>query len=169
MFTMAIPRDLRKMCMYKGVGSSLIGPALQWYTNLPNNLICSFAQLTDTFIEQFANSRKPERDSQHLNTIRQGSRESLRAYIVRFNKENVSISNPNTKTIINAFRNGLHYGSDLCKELTKFPCKNFEDVLAKAWDQIRWDKYEEYKISIGLPIKANRETTNFLSRSDNRQ
>ena len=69
MFTTAIPRDLREACMCKGFGSSLIGPALQWYTNLPNNSICSFAQLTDTFVEQFASSRKPERDSQHLNTI----------------------------------------------------------------------------------------------------
>ena len=53
-------------------------------------------------------------------------------YIARFNKVNVSISNPNIETVINDFRNGLYYGSDLCKELTKFPCKNFEDVLAKA-------------------------------------
>ncbi|KAL5553151.1 hypothetical protein UlMin_040552 [Ulmus minor] len=137
MFTTVIPRDLREAWMCKGFGSSLNGPALQWYTNLPNNSICSFAQLTDTFVEQFANSRKPERDSQHLNTIRQESRESLREYIARFNKEKVSILNLNTETIINAFRNGLHYGSDLYKELTKFPCKNFENVLAKAWTHIR--------------------------------
>ena len=109
--------------MCKVFGSSLIGPALQWYTNLPNNLIYSFAQLTDTFVKQFASSKKPELDSQHLNTLRQGSRESLRKYIARFNKEKVSISNPNTETVINTFKNGLHYGSDLCKELTKFPCK----------------------------------------------
>ena len=70
MFKIAIPRDLREVCMCKGFGSSLIGPALQWYTNLPNNLICSFAQLMDTFVEQFTSSKKPEWDSQHLNTIR---------------------------------------------------------------------------------------------------
>ena len=51
MFTTAIPRDLREVCMCKGFGSSLIGPALQWYTNFPNNSIYSFAQLTDTFVE----------------------------------------------------------------------------------------------------------------------
>ena len=115
MFTLVIRRDLRESCMCKGFRSSLIGPTLQWYTNLPINLICSFAQLTDTFVEQFVSSRKPEWDSQHLNTIRQWSRESLREYITQFNKEKVLISNPNTETIINAFRNELHYGSDLCK------------------------------------------------------
>ena len=81
MSTTTIPRDLREACVCKGFGSNLIGPALQWYTNLPNNSICSFVQLTNTFVEQFASSRKPKRDSQHLNTIRQGSRESLRYYI----------------------------------------------------------------------------------------
>ncbi|KAL5776458.1 hypothetical protein ACOSP7_009384 [Xanthoceras sorbifolium] len=57
-FTVAIPRDLREACMCKGFGLCLVGPALQWYTNLPNVSINSFAQLTDTFIEQFASSRK---------------------------------------------------------------------------------------------------------------
>ena len=168
MFTTAIPRELKEACMCKGFGSSLIGPALQWYTNLSNNSIWSFTQLTYTFVEQFAGSRKPKRDSQHLNTIRQGSRESLREYISRFNKENVSISNPNIGIVINTFRNRLHYGSDLCKELTKFPCKNFKDVLAKAWAQISWDEDEQYKILIGLPIKTNWEFHKFWNRNDNR-
>ena len=54
MFTIAIPRDLREACMCKGFGSSLVGPALQWYTTLDNNFISSFAQLVDCFVEQFA-------------------------------------------------------------------------------------------------------------------
>ena len=88
--------------------------------------------MTDTFVEQFASSRKPEWDSQHLNTIRQGSRESLRNYIARFNKENVSISNLNTETVINAFRNGLHYGLNLRKELTNSPAK----TLKMCWPML---------------------------------
>ena len=79
------------------------------------------------------------------------------------------MSNPNTKTVINAFRNGLLYSFDLCKELTKFPCKNFEDVLAKAWAQIRWDEDEEYKMSIGFPVEAAQELPNIPNRNDNNQ
>ena len=60
MFTTTILRDLREACICKGFRSSLIGPTLQWYTNLPNNLICSFTQLTYMFVERFASSRKPE-------------------------------------------------------------------------------------------------------------
>ena len=51
MFTAVIPRDLREACICKSFRSSLIGPALQWFTNLPKNSISSFAQLTDTFVE----------------------------------------------------------------------------------------------------------------------
>ena len=61
-------------------------------------------------------------------------------------------TNPNTKTVISTFRNGLHYGSDLCKELTQYPCKKFEDVLAKAWVHIKWDESEVCRISMGLLV-----------------
>ena len=61
MFTASIPQEQREVCMCKSFGSSLQGPALQWYTNLANNFISSFAQLTDTFVEQFASSKKLEK------------------------------------------------------------------------------------------------------------
>ncbi|KAK0592545.1 hypothetical protein LWI29_021084 [Acer saccharum] len=115
MFTAAIPRDLREACMCKAFGSSLSGLALQWYTNLPNNSIDSFAQLTDTFVEQFASSRKLEKLSDDLYTITQRTGENLK---------------------------GLRFDSDLYKELTKYPCRTMEDVLAKAWAQIKWEEDE---------------------------
>ena len=43
MFTAAIPREQHEACMCKSFGSSLQGLALQWYTNLANNFISSFA------------------------------------------------------------------------------------------------------------------------------
>ena len=66
MFTAVIPRDLQEACMCKSFGSSLIGPTLQWFTNLPNNSISSFAQLTDTFVDQFVSSKKLEKFSGDL-------------------------------------------------------------------------------------------------------
>ena len=119
--------------MCKGFGSSLIGPALQWYTNLSNNYISTFAQLTDTFVEQFASSRKLEKSAEDLYIIVQRRGEPLREYVGRFNKEKVSITHCNQDTAISAFRKGLRYDSDLYKELTTYPCKTMEDVLAKAW------------------------------------
>lgn len=102
MFTVAIPRELRKACMCKGFGSSLVGPALQWYTNLSNNSIASFAQLTDIFVEQFASSRKLEKLSDDLYRVRQRRDESLRDYVARFNAEKVSITACNVDTAVTA-------------------------------------------------------------------
>ena len=34
---------------------------------------------------------------------------------------------------------GLQYDSDLYNELTKYPCRMMEDMLAKAWAQIKWE------------------------------
>ncbi|KAK0605747.1 hypothetical protein LWI29_030328 [Acer saccharum] len=69
MFTATIPHNLIEACMCKAFGSSLNGPALPWYTNLPNNSITFFAQLTDTFVEQFESSQKFKKQSDDLYTI----------------------------------------------------------------------------------------------------
>ncbi|KAK4849341.1 hypothetical protein QYF36_023771 [Acer negundo] len=103
MFIAAIPLDLRESCMCKAFGSSLSGPALQWYTNLPNNSIDSFAQLTDTFVEQFMSSCKLEKLLDDLYTITQRTGENLRAYVGRF-REKVQIPHCNQATAIYAFR-----------------------------------------------------------------
>ena len=71
MFTAAIPREQCEACICKSFGSSLQGPTLQWHTNLPNNYIYSFVQLADTFVEQFANSKKLEKLSGNLYHIQQ--------------------------------------------------------------------------------------------------
>ncbi|XP_057791045.1 uncharacterized protein LOC131008168 [Salvia miltiorrhiza] len=150
MFTVAIPRDMREACMCKGFGSSLIGPALQWYTNLPNNSIRSFAQLTDVFVQQYANSRKLEKISEDLYAIVQRHGEPLQDCIGRFNKEKVSITNCSEQTAVTAFRKGLLPGSDLYKTLTKYPCKTMEDVLIQAWAQIKWEE-DQYNMQRVFP------------------
>ena len=137
-----IPRELRETYMCKGFRSSLAGPALQWYTNLPKNSISSFAQLTDTFVEQYASSKKIEKLSDDLYRIKQRRWESLRDYVRRFNGEKVSITACNLDTAITAFRKGLYFDSDLYKELTKYHCRTMEDVLAKSWAQIKWEEDE---------------------------
>ena len=69
MFMDAIPWEQHEACMCKSFGSSLQGPALQWYRNLLNNSISSFNQLTDTFVEQFVSSKKLEKLSSDLYRI----------------------------------------------------------------------------------------------------
>ncbi|KAK2660311.1 hypothetical protein Ddye_006844 [Dipteronia dyeriana] len=95
-----------------------------------------------TFVEQFISSRKPEKQLDDLFTITQRSNENLKEYVRRFNRENMQIPNCNQATVISAFRKGLRFNSDLYKKLTKYPCKMMEDVLNKAWAQLKWEEDE---------------------------
>ena len=116
--------------MCKSFGSSLQGPALQWYTNLAKNSISSFTQLTDTFVEQFASNKKLEKLSGDHYHIQQRRTEYLRDYVRRFNGEKVSIPFCNQETVANTFRKGLLPVGELYKDLTKFNFSTMEEALA---------------------------------------
>ncbi|KAF3544350.1 hypothetical protein DY000_02007715 [Brassica cretica] len=90
MRAVAHPNESREATMCKGFGSTLIGPALQWYINLPSRSIPSFAILSDKFVEKFASSRDLEKTSDGLYEILQHRAEPLRGYIARFNQEKVA-------------------------------------------------------------------------------
>ncbi|KAF2583510.1 hypothetical protein F2Q68_00005080 [Brassica cretica] len=129
MLTVALPKESRKTTMCKGFGSTLLGPALQWYINLPSRSISSFATLNDKFVEQFTNNRDLEKTSDGLYKILQHQAEPLRGYLARFNQEKVGIPECNIHTAI-AFKRGMLPDGNLYKELTKYQCKTMEDVLS---------------------------------------
>ena len=132
MLAVALPKGSRKATMCKEFGSTLTGPALQWYINLPSRSIASFAVLSDKFVEQFASSRDLEKTTDSLYEILQHRAEPLRCYLARFNQEKVAIPECRIPTAISAFKRGLLPDRDLYKELTKYQCKTMEDVLSQA-------------------------------------
>ena len=141
MITISIPKSMHETCMCKGFGSMLTGPTLEWFINLGNDTISSFAQLVTAFNLQLASSRKIEKQASDLHRIVQKSDKSLKEFVNRFTIEKVSIPNCDAKTPIEAFRRGLDEESDLYKELTKYPCPTFEDAQAKALAQSRLEEY----------------------------
>ncbi|KAF3600894.1 hypothetical protein F2Q69_00035616 [Brassica cretica] len=78
MLAVALPKESCEATMCKGFGSTLIGPALQLYINLPSRSISSFAGLSDKFVEQFASSKSVEKTSDGLYEILQHRVEPLR-------------------------------------------------------------------------------------------
>ncbi|KAH6773830.1 hypothetical protein C2S51_012234 [Perilla frutescens var. frutescens] len=111
------------------------------------------------FVEQFASSQKIEKHSDNLYAIIQYPNETLRNYVARFNREKVEIPGCNADTAISAFRNGLKRDSDLYKELIKYPCKTMDDILAKAWAQIKWEEDEDqyYRPKLREAVNALKE------------
>ncbi|XP_056851580.1 uncharacterized protein LOC130500665 [Raphanus sativus] len=150
MLAVAIPRDAREATMCKGFGSTLTGPALQWYINLPTKSIKSFAALSDKFVEQFASSRDLEKNSDDLYEILQHRNEPLRSYIAHFNQVKVAIPECNADTAISAFKRGLLPEGELYKELIKYKCRIMEDVLSRAWAQVRWEEDVASRAKAGL-------------------
>ncbi|XP_074356452.1 uncharacterized protein LOC141696168 [Apium graveolens] len=131
MFTVPITRDLKEACMCKCFGSTLSG-ALQWFLNLPHGSIKTFADLVDAFNIQFASSRVFEKTTNDLYKIVQRNREPLRDYLMRFNREKVTITNCDIPIAIEAFIRGLEQESPLYEEMMKYPCRMMDDVQAKA-------------------------------------
>ncbi|KAF3525844.1 hypothetical protein F2Q69_00046067 [Brassica cretica] len=111
-----------------------------WYINLPTRSISTFASLSDMFVEQFTSSKSLEKTSDGLYEILQHRVEPLRDYIAHFNQEKVAVPECSIPTAISAFKRGLLPDGGLYKELTMYPCKTMEDVLSRAWAQVKWEE-----------------------------
>ena len=57
------------------------GAAREWFTKLPTSSINSFEQLSNAFLCHFVRGQCPKRLADHLLTIRQGEKETLRLYV----------------------------------------------------------------------------------------
>ncbi|KAF3550908.1 hypothetical protein DY000_02007496 [Brassica cretica] len=104
MLAVALPKEARDATMCKGFGSTLTGPAMQWYINLPSRSIASFVILSDKFVEEFASSKGLEKTSDGLYEILQHRAEPLRGYIARFNQEKMAIPECSIPTAISSFK-----------------------------------------------------------------
>ncbi|XP_074290609.1 uncharacterized protein LOC141617324 [Silene latifolia] len=159
MMVVAATRPEKEACMCRGFGSTLSRAALQWFVNLPNKSISSFAGVVNSFNQQFASSRKPEKLSSDLYRIVQRFEESTRDYLARFNVEKISIPRCDPTTAVNAFRRGLHRDSDLYKDLTKHPCATFEEVKQMAEATYRLEEDEDRRDLYGTYSSSRKITT----------
>ncbi|KAF3521853.1 hypothetical protein F2Q69_00046066 [Brassica cretica] len=119
MLVVALPKESHEATMCKGFGSTLIGPALHGTSTYPPD---------------------------GLYEILQHRVEPLRDYIARFNQEKVAVPECSIPTAISAFKRGLLPEGGLYKELTMYPCKTMEDVLSRAWAQVKWEEGLENKV-----------------------
>ncbi|KAF2576851.1 hypothetical protein F2Q68_00004462 [Brassica cretica] len=134
MLAVALPKGSREATMCKGFGSTLTGPSMQ--------------------------CRDLEKTSDSLYEILQHRAEPLRGYIARFNQEKVAIPECSIPTAISAFKRGLLPDGDLYKELTKYQCKTMEDVLSRAWAQVKWEE------DVASRVKAQRKQDPKMIRPD---
>ena len=77
--------------------TTLKGAAREWFTKLPTSSIDSFEQLSNFFLRHFIGGQRPNRPVDHLLTIRQGEKETLRLYVKRFTRETLEVDEANDK------------------------------------------------------------------------
>ena len=149
---------------------TLKGLALAWFNRLPPSSISSFRELSIAFMSHFIGARTHRKPSYHLLTIKQGSQESLRFYVQRFNAESLKVDIPDQKFAITAFIAGLGVQS---KDLMFFISKNLQvsmaEVLAKAEKYINGEETLISKKKSSSTYKEKGGTDKQRGRSPKRQ
>ena len=125
----------------RAFATTLKGTALAWFNRIPPSSISSFRELFIAFVSHFIRARTYRKPSYHLLTVKQGSQESLKSYVQRFNAESLKIDIPDEKFAIIAFIAGLGVQSkDLMFSISKNPQASMAEMLAKAEKYINSEK-----------------------------
>ena len=95
------------------------GVAKDWLTGLPPKSVGTFEELGRLFLAQFLATRKRKKSVTCLLTLRQENEETLKDFMLRFNKEKLEVDNPNNKTMLNALMQGIRAEGPLMAELAR--------------------------------------------------
>ena len=111
--------------------TTLKGAAREWFTILPTSSIDNFKQLSSSFVRHFVGGQRPKRTADHLLTIKQGEKETLRSYVTRFTRGMLGVDKLDDKVQLTTFKAGLK-SRDFVISLAKNPPKMMVEALLKA-------------------------------------
>ena len=104
---------------YRGFPLTLRGVAKDWFTRLPSKSIGTFKELGRLFLAQFLATWKRKKSVTCLLTLRQGKEETLKDFMLHFNKEKLEVDSPDDKTMLNALMQGIRAEGPLMAELAR--------------------------------------------------
>nr|XP_023911732.1 uncharacterized protein LOC112023350 [Quercus suber] len=110
--------------------TTLKGVAREWFTKLPTSSMDNFEQLGSAFIRHFVGRQHPKRSADHLLTIKQGEKETLRSYITRFTQGTLEVNEADDKVQLIAFKANLK-SREFMVSLAKNPPKTMAEMLLK--------------------------------------
>ena len=109
----------------------LEGSARHWLKNLRRGSISSWKQVRNAFIENFKSTYKRPASLEEMRACRQGTRESLRAYIQRWAILKNSAEDISDESAIDAFRRGLQR-IDFKEQLRQMKVQTLARLLEQA-------------------------------------
>jgi hypothetical protein len=98
---------------------TLTGVANDWFAGLPPKSVSTFKELGRIFLAQFLATRKRKKSVICLLTLCQGNEETLKDFMLRFNKEKLEVDSPDDKTMLNALMQGIRAEWPLMAELAR--------------------------------------------------
>ena len=111
--------------------TTLKGAAREWFTKLPALSIDSFEQLGSAFLCHFVGGQCSKRLVDHLLTIKQREKETLRSYVKRFTRETLEVDEANDKVQLTTFKARLK-SREFVVSLAKNSPKTMAVMLFKA-------------------------------------
>ena len=93
--------------------------------------IDNFEQLSSSFVHHFVGGQHPKRTADHLLTIKQGEKGTLRSYVTRFTRGMLEVDESDDKVQLTTFKAGLK-SRDFVVSLAKNPPKTMAKGLLKA-------------------------------------
>ncbi|KAI3448580.1 hypothetical protein Pfo_005245 [Paulownia fortunei] len=136
--------------------TTLSKSAQQWFSQLPPNSINSFEEFSSAFLHQFASSRKHQKTSLTLFSIKQKDNEALRSYIKRFTAAALEVPSATQEVLSNALAQGLQDG-EFFRSLAKKSARSFDDLLARAEKYINMEEAQRMKRDEGERKRDRRE------------
>ena len=93
--------------------------------------IDTFKYLSNAFLRHFVGGQRPKRLADHLLTIRQREKETLRSYVKHFTRETLEVDEADDKVQLTTFKAGLK-SREFVVSLVKSPPKMMAEMLLKA-------------------------------------
>ncbi|KAL2248277.1 UNVERIFIED_CONTAM: hypothetical protein Sindi_2680000 [Sesamum indicum] len=124
--------------------TTLTGKAQEWFTSLPSGTIESYEQLIHRFAYHFASKGKSKRSATHLFAIRQGSDESLKSFMGRFNNETLEVQDLWIDMMTSILVHGLKKGP-FASALARDPPGDIEQLMLLAHKYINEEEMNAIK------------------------
>ncbi|XP_023912427.1 uncharacterized protein LOC112024015 [Quercus suber] len=117
--------------MCRSFPTTFKGAAREWFTKLPTSSIDNFEQLSSAFLRHFIGGQRPKRPADHLLTIKQGEKETLRSCVKYFTRKTLEADEADNKVQLTTFKAGLR-SREFVSSLAKNPPKTMVEMLLKA-------------------------------------
>jgi len=111
--------------------STLVEMAMDWFINLPDGHVTSFARLSKLFREQYIANRAPPPNSYDLFDVRQYRGESLKEFVNRFRAQVVKLNTKDETMMVHEFRKGIFLGP-FSESLIRSRPKTFVEIRGRA-------------------------------------